>query len=402
MNTSNQVRVLRVIARLNVGGPAWNAVLLTARTRARYPTLLAVGAIGPNEADMSGLAAQHGVVPERVPGLGREIRILGDVRALWHLWRLCVRNRPSIVHTHTAKAGMLGRLAAWLARVPVRVHTYHGHVFRGYFGRWETALYIALERLLARITTRIVAISPLQAEELGRYLKVRPEKIRVIPLGFELRRFVDTDKQAARARFRERIRAGDRVVVTMVGRLTAIKNHALALRALAWMRESTNVLLVLVGGGEEEARLRDLARNLGVAERVVFAGWWEDLEAVYHGSDIVALTSDNEGTPVCLIEALACDCPVVATEVGGVADVLEHGKLGVLVPMGNVEALAAALRRLLDPTERMRFTGVGRTAVLARYEVARLVRDVEGLYDELLSTSPVVRDSADVASRDMG
>src|SRR5436190_22878062 len=197
-----RVRVLRAIARLNVGGPAWNAVLLTARMRARYPTLLAVGATGPNEADMSGLAAKHGVVPERVPGLGREIRIVGDVRALWHLWRLCVLNRPSIVHTHTAKAGMLGRLAAWLAGVPVRVHTYHGHVFRGYFGRWETALYIRLERVLARITTRIIAISPLQAQELQRYLRVRPEKIQVIPLGFDLRRFVVGDEHAARERFR--------------------------------------------------------------------------------------------------------------------------------------------------------------------------------------------------------
>jgi len=398
-----KVRVLRVIARLNVGGPAWNAVLLTARTRERYPTLLAVGTTGANEADMSGLAAKHGVIPQQVPGLGRDIRILGDVRALWHLWRLCVRNRPSIVHTHTAKAGMLGRLAAWLARVPVRVHTYHGHVFRGYFGRWETALYIALERALARITTRIVAISPLQAEELRRYLKVRPEKIRVIPLGLDLRRFVDADELAARERFRARIGAGDRVVVTMVGRLTAIKNHALALRALASLGESgSNVLLVLVGGGEEEEGLRASARELGVADRVVFAGWWEDLEAVYYGSDVVALTSDNEGTPVCLIEALACGRPVVATDVGGVADVLEQGKLGLLVPMRDVEALAAALRRLRDPSERKRFIGVGRAAVLARYDVARLVSDIETLYDELLSTSSVARGLSDVASPEMG
>jgi len=256
---------------------------------------------------------------------------------------------------------------------------------------------------LARITTSIIAISPLQAEELQRYLKVRPDKIRVIPLGFELRRFVDADERAARERFRARIGAGDRVVVTMVGRLTVIKNHALALRALASLGESdSNVLLVLVGGGEEEERLQALARELGVADRVVFAGWWEDLEAVYYGSDVVALTSDNEGTPVCLIEALACGRPVVATEVGGVADVLEQGKLGVLVPMGDVEALAAALRRLLDPSERRRFVGVGRGAMLARYDVARLVSDIEKLYDELLSTSSVARGLSDLATPELG
>jgi len=384
-----RIRVLRAIARLNVGGPAWNAVLLTAGTRARYPTVLAVGAIGPHEADMSGLAEAHGVSLFRIPGLGREVRLTGDLHALWSLWRLCRRIRPEIVHTHTAKAGTLGRLAAWLAGVPVRVHTFHGHVFRGYFGRWQSAIYIAIERLLARITTRIVAISERQADELCRYLRLKADRVTVVPLGFELRRFVNADPEAARRRFRERVGVGDRLVVTMVGRLTAIKNHALALRAFAEVAaETRDVHLVLVGGGEEEPVLRALVQRLGLSGRVQFAGWWDDLEAVYYGSDIVALSSDNEGTPVCLIEALACRCAVIATDVGGVADVLADGRYGVLVPARDEKTLAAGLRRLLDPVERSRFAGRGQAAVLERYDVTRLVADVEALYDELLGGRP--------------
>lgn len=379
-------RVLRAIARLNTGGPAWNAVLLSAGTRARYPTLLAIGSIGANEADSSDLAEARGVEVVRVPGLGREITWLGDLRALWALWRLCRRVRPDIVHTHTAKAGTLGRLAAWLAGVPVRVHTFHGHVFHGYFPRWQTALYIRIERLLARITTRIIAISPRQAEELQGYLRVGREKTAVIPLGFDLHRFVTADHAAARQRFRDAIGVKpDQVVVTMVGRLTAIKNHDLALRAFASLAGS-NAVLALVGGGEDEAKLRDLARFLGIASRVSFAGWWRDLEAVYYGSDIVALSSDNEGTPVCLIEALACGRAVIATDVGGVADVLGEGRFGVLVPPKQVDAFRTALRRLLDRAERAKYEGVGCSATLARYDVSRLVADIEALYDELTSS----------------
>lgn len=392
---SPRIRVLRIIARLNIGGPAWHAVLLTHGTQVRYPTLLAVGSPDPQEGDMSGLAAQHGIVPLRIPGLGREVRLLGDLRALWTLWRLCRRLRPDLVHTHTAKAGTLGRVAAWLAGVPVRVHTFHGHVFRGYFGRWQTAVYLTIERLLARLTSRIVAISPRQADELRGYLRLRQDQITVIPLGFDLRRFVTSDAGTARRRFRDRVDARDRVVVTMVGRLTAIKNHALALRAVAAVDGSRpGLLLVLVGGGEEEGALRALARSLGVADRVRFAGWWEDLVAVYYGSDVIALSSDNEGTPVCLIEALACGRPVIATNVGGVADVLEEGRLGVLVPPGDELAFAAALRRMMDPAERARFEGQGRARVLTRYDVSRLVADVEALYDQLLKKATGARQRA--------
>src|SRR5439155_1052376 len=243
------VRVVRIIARLNIGGPAWHVVLLSAGTQARYPTLLVAGSVQPGEADMSGLA---------------------------------------------------------------------------------------------------------------RYLRLPAERVGVIPLGLDLDRFLTADADLERRRFREDIGARSDVVVTMVGRLTAIKNHELALRAFARLpHESPRFLLVLVGGGEEEGRLRRLASHLGLAERVRFLGWRRDLEAVYYGSDIVALTSDNEGTPVCLIEALACGRAVVATNVGGVADVLEEGRLGLLVPPRDESALARALLTLADGSARERLGMTG-------------------------------------------
>jgi glycosyltransferase involved in cell wall biosynthesis len=333
---------------------------------------------------MSSLAAAQGVTLHRVRGLGRRVHLFHDLGALWTLWRMCRELRPEIVHTHTAKAGALGRLAAWLAGVPVRIHTFHGHVFHGYFGPWQTALFLAIERLLARITTRVVAISARQADELRHYLRLGTDRVTVVPLGLDLAHFVTADAEAARRRFREQVGAGNQVVVTMVGRLTAIKNHALAIRAFSKVvARVRDLLLVFVGGGEEEPALRALVRDLGVEHQVRFAGWWDDLEAVYYGSDVVALSSTNEGTPVCLIEALACGCPVIATNVGGVPDVLAEGELGLLVPAGNESAFARALERFADPLERATFAGRGRDLVLSKYSVRRLVADIEALYSAL-------------------
>lgn len=385
-----RARVVRIIARLNVGGPSWHVVLLTAGTRQTFPTTLAVGSVGAGERDMAAIAEARGVPLTRIRGLGREPTLLGDLGALWALWRLLRRERPSIVHTHTAKAGTLGRIAALLAGVPIRVHTFHGHVFHGYFGRLRTWLYLTIERVLARVTTRVIAISPRQARELRGYLGLDPEKIVVVPLGLDLERYAKGDEAAARQRFRAQVQAGDRTVVTMVGRLTAIKNHALAFRGLAEARkQQPELLLVLVGGGEDEDALRQLARDLGLEDAVRFAGWWDDLEAVYYGSDIVALTSSNEGTPVCLIEALACGRPVIATSVGGVPDVLAEGKRGTLVPPDDVGALAQGLVRLASATapDLREIQG----AVLREYGSQRLVGDIEALYGELLDQRNVSR-----------
>lgn len=382
-----RVDVVRVIARLNVGGPALHTMNLSEGLDGRYRTLLVTGEVGPDEADMSDQAELRGIRLVRIPELGREPNPLNDLRALWKLARLLRRVRPRIVHTHTAKAGTLGRLAALAARVPVRVHTFHGHVFHGYFSARATRVYLAIERALARVTTRVVAISDAQADDLSdRYRVCGRDRLSVIPLGLDLARFRPDDDAEARASFRRELGVGDgEPVVVIVGRLVPIKNHDLFLDLAARFAAAGRPgRFVVVGGGEEEGRLRARARELGVEGRVTFLGWRSDLERVYAGADVVVLTSHNEGTPVCLIEALAAGRAVASTDVGGVRDVLEHGRLGVLVPPGDVEGLDAAVAALLDdPARRAELGRLGARSAPGRYGVGRLLNDVAALYEEL-------------------
>jgi len=378
--------VIRVIARLNVGGPARHVIFLTRELRERYPTLLVAGSVEAGEADMGALAESAGIEVISVEELGRSIRPVDDLVAFWKLWRIFRRARPTIAHTHTAKAGTLGRLAAFLAGVPIRVHTYHGHVLHGYFGRFKNSIFIAIEAMLARITTQIVTISPSQRVEIAGYLRLATDRLRVIPLGLDLRSVRTPDRDRARAEFRRSIGVRDAdFLVGIVGRLVPIKNHSLALQALERLApQHPELRLVLVGGGEMEAALRGEAASRGIADRVIFAGWRDDLANVYAGCDIIALTSQNEGTPVCLIEALAAGRAVVATDVGGVADVLDGGRLGVLIPAGDSEALAARLADLMRQDRRHAFEDVAVEEIMARYDVGRLAADVADLYDELV------------------
>jgi glycosyltransferase involved in cell wall biosynthesis len=382
-----QYSVVRIIARLNVGGPAWHVIHLNGAS-ARYPTLVVTGAVDPGEADMTGEAVRRGVVVHRIPELGRRLHPAQDLVAFVKLVRLLRRVRPRIVHTHTAKAGVVGRLAAVVAGVPVRVHTFHGHVFHGYFSAAATRVFLAIERALARLTTRIVALSEGQATELSEHYRIAPrERITVVPLGLELDRFVTPDapaSAAARAAFRSEVGAGHRPVVSSIGRLVPIKNHRLLLEAVAILQQrNLDAVFVLAGGGPEEGALRRDASALGIAERVRFLGWRTDLEAIYAGSDAVVLASDNEGTPVCLLEAMAAGVPVVSTDAGGVPDIM-RGR-GVVVPRRDPEALANALAAVLAdppaPSERARVS----REVRAGYGAGRLVHDMTNLYDGLLA-----------------
>jgi glycosyltransferase involved in cell wall biosynthesis len=385
---SSEVKVVRIIARLNIGGPALHTTHLSAGLADSWPTLLVAGEVDAGEADLYDEAVQRGVNVARVPELGRRLRPWQDLVALFKLVRLLRRTRPQIVHTHTAKAGTLGRVAAVLAGVPVRVHTFHGHVFHGYFGPGATRVFLAVERLLARFTTCVVTVSQSQADELVHTWRIcPPEKMRAIPLGLELDRFAPERTAGLRGDLRAELGVGDdEPVVTIVGRLAPIKNHGLLLDAAARLAGQGRAFhLAVVGGGPEEPALRARAAELGIADRVTFLGWRRDLDRVYAGSDVVALTSRNEGTPVALIEALSAGRAVVSTDVGGVRDVLRGGELGLLVPPGDPEALAGALARLLDdPALRESLGRRGAAVAPARYGVGRLLADVRGLYDELL------------------
>lgn len=400
-----KIRVLRVIARLNVGGPAIHTTLLTRELDPeRFESRLAYGRLGEGEGDMAYLA---GGIEDRLvylPHLQREISPLDDARAFFALVRLMLRERPDVVHTHTAKAGALGRAAALACRAltfrRVRlVHTFHGNVLAGYFGGTKTRVFRQVERALARFTDTVVAISPRQMDELVRLHKVaRPERVRLIRLGFHLAPFFEV------AQDRKPREAGEAFVAGIVGRLVPIKNHAMFLDAARRFLDKapdTPARFPVVGGGELLDELRAQARDLGISDAVEFWGWRRDLPAVYAGLSAVVLTSDNEGTPVSLIEAMAASVPVAATDVGGVRDLLGEPEKdppgggfavcgrGLLCRPGDAQGLAAALAWCAGNPEAARDMAVrGRDFVEETYGSARLVRDIGQLYEELVAGVP--------------
>jgi glycosyltransferase involved in cell wall biosynthesis len=382
---SARVRVLRVIARLNVGGPALHATLLTERLDPdRYDSLLVTGEEDPSEGNYLAL---HGRRLERlVPlsALGREINGPRDATALVALVRLMRRERPMIVHTHTAKAGALGRLAAWLAGVPVVVHTYHGHVFRGYFSPAKTRFFVAVERWLARRTDRLLSVSPQVRRELLELGIGTPEQLVVLPLGLDLDPFLNGG--AGGVLRRELGIEPAAPVVTIVARLVNIKAHEVFFEAASIVSaRRPDARFVVVGDGERRAELEALVERLALGRAVRFLGWRGDLPAIYRDADVVALTSRNEGSPVSLIEAMAAGRPVVATRVGGVPDLVEDGVNGYLVEPDQPAAMAEGLLALLeDPGRREAFGNAGRKRVYPAFAADRLVRDIDALYSALL------------------
>jgi len=402
-------RVMRFIARLNVGGPARHVVWLheamaSGALAEEFTPLLVTGTVPPGEVDMRTFAAAHGVTPIIVPSVSREMSLL-DLVAIWDVWRLMVRLRPDVVHTHTAKAGAVGRLAGLLYRFltpsilvlrPRRckfVHTYHGHVFRYYYGATKTRIFLFVERMLARLNTdRIIVLGEQQLREIRDTFAVgRPDQYVTVPLGIEMQDLdVPSGKGAA-------LRAGwgieaNEIVVGIVGRLAAIKNHDLFLRVAA--RSSRGMRFVVYGDGGERDRLVHRAAELKIADRVVFAGT-RDADEIYASLDVVTLTSRNEGTPLAIIEAMAAGKPVVSTAVGGVVDLLgaveqrieidgsvfEIRERGLTARSDDAEGFSGALEHLLhDDALRRRLVERGKTYVNQTHAKQRLIDDIVTVY----------------------
>ena len=389
--TMDRVKVLRIIARLNIGGPAIHTILLTAGLNSeRFEAVLVTGVEGKYEGNMLDLAAAKGVKPITIPQLRRNIDPIGGFIALFKLYRLMRREKPHIVHTHTATAGLLGRLAAKLAGVPVILHTFHGHVLHGYFGPLRSKALVWMERRLARLSDRIVTVSEGQKRELVGYGIAPLEKIAVVPLGFELEDLLACESHRGELR-RELGLTDQNKLIGIVARLVPIKNHRLFLQVAEVVAEAVpQARFLVVGDGELREEIEAYARDLGLDGRVLFTGWRQDLPRLYADLDVVALTSINEGTPVSLIEAMAAGVPVVATAVGGVPDVIVDGKTGYLVKAGNVEGMAEAIIELLSNPEKAREMGQeGREAVCPKFSAQTLIANVEELYDELLRNKDI-------------
>ena len=385
------IRIMRIIARLNVGGPAIHVTLLTEKFAApEYESTLVCGVISADEGDMRYYAEAHGIQPVIVPELGRSLHPLRDLATIWAVYRLIRQHKPDIVHTHTAKAGFVGRIAAWLAGVPVIVHTFHGHVFQGYFSSTTTQVFLLLERLTARMSDTIITLTEgLRRELADQYRITGKAHITVLPLGLDLAPFAAAERKNGAFRREYNIPAAA-PLIGIVGRLVPVKNHALFLEAAAKIRAALpDARFVIVGDGESRAELEAQVDALGLRDAVTFTGWLRDLAPVYADLDANVISSLNEGTPVSVIESLAGCCPVVATAVGGLPDLLDHGDLGVLVPSGDADALANALLTLLASPPDSSAGTRAQALMLNRYGIDRLTRDLDSLYRGLLQRKGV-------------
>ena len=399
------MKVLRIIARLNVGGPARHVVWLTERLNDdEFQSVLVAGTVPKGEEDMRYVADQHGVQPVFVEELSRELSPK-DLISLFKIFREIRRQKPDIIHTHTAKAGTVGRTAALLYKLltpgtgDVRVvHTFHGHVFHSYYGNLKTKLFIAIEKLLAKLATdRIIVLSPQQFREIHEEVGVgRRDQFQIVPLGIDLEPFDDADEK--RRLFRTELDVTDKdLLVGFVGRLTEIKDVSLYLHVASMVSRDFGdqaLKFVITGDGHLRASLEDEAKGLGIAESVKFLGNRPDIEHVYAGLDIVALTSRNEGTPLSLIEAMAAGRPVISTIVGGVQDLLgetveqKNGfrvcERGLGIDSRSPAEYTKGLIYLAE-NERLRksLAENGRAFVEKEYSKERLVRDVARLYRAL-------------------
>ena len=374
---TERVRVLRIIDRLNVGGPALQAsVLMAGLDPARFDQRLLTGTVAAGEGDFVSIRAPELAVTV-VPGLGRAPRVGDDVRAFAALVRAMREFRPHIVHTHKAKAGVLGRLAARITGVPATVHTYHGHLLRGYFNPAMTRAVVVTERRLARRTTRLVAVGHQVRDDLIAAGIGRPEQFRVVAPGVDLPD--PPDRDVARAQLGL---DGASHVVTYVGRLAPVKRPDRFVRLAARLGSRyPGAVFPVVGDGELLGATRDEARTLGA--RCCFLGWRADVEAIYAASDAVVITSDNEGMPVALIEAARVGTPGVATRVGSAAEVVIDGTTGFITDP-TIDALAAATTTLLDDRAlRCRFGEAARAHAAREFSGQRLVADTTRIYEEL-------------------
>jgi glycosyltransferase involved in cell wall biosynthesis len=385
-------KVVRIIGRLNVGGPARLACLLHEQLADEFDTRLIIGSLGDGESDMSYLLhSERNVL--RVPQMSRRLSFFSDLAALWRIFRFLRHERPDVVHTHTAKAGALGRLAAWLARVPIIVHTYHGHVFHGYFSGWMSRAFVVLERMLSRFSTSIVAISKSQKTELSAKYKVAPpEKIAVIPNGLLLEQFSRARREDARNRLG--LAASD-FVALWAGRMVPVKDLPLLAGVVKRSQEvGANISFLVVGDGPERAEFERLVEG---CRNIQLLGWRHDMDSIWPAADVAILTSLNEGTPTSLIEAMAAGVPFVATNVGGVQDLakaplhaLECG-LGYKAANGFLatrtpEALLHCIETIAKDCQAARTMGTaGRKLAFEQFSAARMLEDTATMYWILLT-----------------
>lgn len=393
-------KILRIINRLNLGGPTYNAAYLTKYLEDEFETLLVAGMKDDSEASSEFIVENLGLKPKYIENMYREISPKNDWKAYCDIKKIIEEFKPDIVHTHAAKSGTLGRLAAINCGVPVILHTFHGHVFHSYFNPIKTKVFLTIERYLAKRTSRIIAISNIQKEELCKQFKVAPpNKCEVIPLGFDLGRFQKNNEEKRRV-FREKYNLQENdIAIGIIGRLVPIKNHKLFIEAFANVKKQSNknIKAIIIGDGESRLEVEDIVKENGLKKSsnsaknadVLFTSWIKQIETALPGLDIVCLTSFNEGTPVSLIEAQAANVPIVSTKVGGIEDIVIENKTALLAENNNLADFSNQLLKLVDDDNlRTNMSEAGYEYVKNTYSYNTLCSNMKNLYRKLLSEKP--------------
>ena len=389
-------RILRILNRFNLGGPTYNAAYLSKYMPSEFETLLIGGQKAESEASSLHVTEDLGINPIVIPTMLRELNPKKDYESYLKIKELIADFKPDIVHTHASKAGALGRLAAINSNVPHLVHTFHGHVFHGYFNPIKTKMYKTVERYLAKKTDRIVTISNIQKTELGLEHRICPlDKIEVIPLGFNLDRF-QLNQEENRNTFRIKYQLKeDTVAIGIIGRLVPIKNHELFLKGIQFIKKNskTKIQAFIIGDGESRNTIEEQAKKLGLSYDnkantdvdILFTSWIKKVDTALPGLDLVALTSLNEGTPVSLIEAQAAEKAIVTTNVGGIENVVLPNKSALLSEIDDENGFCKNLIKLVDDSIiRMEFSKAGKGFVFNNFHYNRLVKDTTQLYHKIL------------------
>ncbi len=393
-------KVLRIINRFNLGGPTLNVAYLTKYLSSDFETMLVGGVKEESEGSSEFIVRNLGIEPVVIPELQRSLNPSNDLIAYRKISRIIKEFKPDIVHTHASKAGTIGRLAAMRQKVPVIVHTFHGHVFHSYFNQMKSNIFMRIEKELASRTTKIIAISDKQKEELSVEFKIAdPERFEVIPLGFDLSKFQENQSEKREA-FRKKFKLKDKdIAIGIIGRLAPVKNHKLFIDAIRVLKYSTltNVKAFIIGDGELRTELEQYCASCGLKYDsinasedvdVVFTSWIKDVHNVYPGLDIIAMTSLNEGTPVSLIEAQAANKPIITTNVGGIENIVLPDETAILSQNNNLKDFATKLKTLVESSQlQQKLSLSGWEFVQKRFHYQRLVEDMEQLYYKLLQQS---------------
>ncbi len=388
-------KVLRIINRFNIGGITYNVSYLSKYLEPDYETLLVGGPEEEGEDSSLYIPEGLGLKPRVLNQFQREINLKADYAAYKEIKKLIREFKPDIVHTHASKAGAIGRLAAIHCKVPIIIHTFHGHVFHSYFGKLKTGFYKTIERYLAKRSTAIIAISNKQKAELSDTFHIAPkDKIHVVPLGFDLTKFTQ-HKEQNRLQFRDKYHVKEgQLAIGIIGRLAPIKNHGLFIEAIAYLKQHgfLNFRAFIIGDGDTRNAITDACKVAGLSwsndpkaeADVIFTSWITNVEWALHGLDIVTLTSLNEGTPVSIIEAQAAGKYVVATNVGGIEDVL-HPECGLLSEIDDKEGFFGNLLKTCKNASMLSASSKkGEEWALSKYSYTRLVKDMSDLYSKLL------------------